>query len=119
MASGSAKDTLFLFTNPLSELYRRDLLNVCCYAEGWQIEFGYRKDHVPETLLSNVDSLEGSPMVVVYCEPYDTDDVFYRYHPVRRGTVVKARKERDDSLTLTLEFHQVFDYLSPHCEERV
>ena len=63
------KETIYLFTTTRNSLYKRDLLNVCCFADGWVVEFGYKPDYVPPALLLNpVERLDGHPVVIVFCE---------------------------------------------------
>lgn len=106
-----AKETIYLFTTTRSGLYKRDLLNVCCFAEGWLVEFGYKSDYVPPALLQELgEKLDGHPVVIVFCEPINEGDTYYRYYPIRRGVIQTSRKDLSGCLTLPIVLGQVFNY---------
>ena len=104
-------ETIYLFTTTRNRLYKRDLLNVCCFPDDWTIEFGYKSDYVPTHLSSDIqEKLDGHPAVIVFCEPIDDGDTYYRYYPIRRGTIGKARKDLAGCLTIPIMLASVFNY---------
>ncbi len=115
-------ETIYLFTTTKETLYKRDLLNACCLADQWTIEFGYKKSYVPPDLLSDIkEKLENHPAVIVFCEPvYDKEtDTYYRYHPVRRGTILTATKDLAEGLTLRIRLLDAFNYSADEHVKRV
>ena len=107
----SGNNMIYLFTTTKRSLYKRDLLNVCCYPDGWQIKFGYKKEYIPSQVLSNCQAiLKGSTAVIVFCETVDENDLFYKYQPIRRGKIVNVERDFASSLTLTISLRRVFDY---------
>lgn len=120
MAAPDSKPTIYLFTTSTVSLYKRDLLNVCCFPDGWRIEFGYKKGYVPEKLRSNPkEALVGHPSVIIFCEPLDEAGVYYRYHPVRKARILDTRRDLDESLTLTLELGEAFNYFADEHVHRI
>lgn len=118
--SSVAKETIYLFTTTKNSLYKRDLLNVCCFADGWVVEFGYKPDYVPVPLITNpVERLDDHPVVIVFCEPVAEADIYYRYYPIRKGTIGTSRKDFSDCLTIPITLGPVFNYSSGDVDKKI
>jgi len=106
---------VYLFTTTKVALYKRDLLNVICFQENWLVEFGYKSDYIPHNILTDHKRLKDKEAIIIFCEPNaatenDTKDIYYRYHPIRRGTITNVRKDATNSLTLSIKLAKVYSY---------
>lgn len=88
--------------------YKRDLLNVCCEAQGTRIQFAYRIGWVAENLRSP-EQLKGQEALIVFCERKSSGGRLFTYHPVRQAKIVDPNPEFD-TMTLSLELRGFFDY---------
>jgi hypothetical protein len=103
---------IHLFTRVMDKrpLYKRDILNVCCFASGGTVQFSYRKTLVAKSLRGGgEDTLLGKEALIVFCEVARGSNNVSRYHPVRKAKI-KAAQWDDDSVTMQLELGDFFDY---------
>jgi len=102
---------LLLFTSASDDrpLYRRDLLNVCCEANGTFIRFSYEKHWFAASVWPKIASLKGDKALIIYCEESDKFGRHYTYHPIRLTKVVNIYPE-NESVTIELELEDFFGF---------
>lgn len=100
---------ILLFTSSNKELYKRDLLNICCEASGTHVQFAYKYEWIPAELQSG-NEMTGQDVLVVFCEPFSKQPPYYRFHPIRLGKIVGAPHTEYESLNITFALGGFFSY---------
>jgi len=110
------------FTTTYRDIFKRDLINTCCYQQGQVVRFSYRNDHITSDarkrlqrwdkcgqslIRQNVDRKS----IIVFCE-YVHDWGEYRYHPIRIAEVFRVIKPSDESFLIDLKLGGWFEYPS-------
>jgi hypothetical protein len=112
---------ILLFTTTKRPLYKRDVLNVCCFPDDAYLRFGYQRKLIQENLQpEGGKAMKGKEALIVFCEfcPGSTfseqskHDFSIRYHPIRFVKINEANEDALGSFVLTLQLKDFFDYAS-------
>ncbi len=102
---------IVLFTTSYRALYKRDVLNLCCFEHGAMVRFGYRGKFVAENLRPNRGArMKNQQAVVVFCDWQGQRDGQVIYYPLRLVHIVDVDEDVFGSFALTLELEDLFDY---------
>lgn len=102
---------IVLYTGTSRELYRRDLLNVCCLPRDSYIQFGYRSKYVPPTLQPQQGiAMRNQRALIAYCEYLPQGERQFDYYPIRRAEIVNVSEDSAGAFSLTLKLDGYFNY---------
>lgn len=110
------------FTTTYRDIFKRDLINTCCYQKGQVVRFSYRKNHITDDAKEKLQwwykcgqnippqNLDTSS-IIVFCE-YIHEREEYRYHPIRNADIFRVKKPSDESFLIDLKLNDWFEYPS-------
>lgn len=109
---------ILLFTTTRRALYKRDILNICCFPEDSFIRFGYKGQYIQESLKPNQGAaMANKDALIIFCEilrgtNFDTnkEDYSLRYQPVRYAKIVATNEDALGAFRLTLQLKDFFNY---------